>query len=639
MGTTEDATQLAEWTMGLARARELLIEEAKQSMPSGGAVQRQEILDALDDVLMGLVQQQPFHAWEALSGLENGQSDVSGISERAAQHLKKLSAQPAPASKQKDSAGAYARLASIFEGQIKLSQGKATLDWVLDADRALGQTPAELDSALSSMMVFMNRVARQPEIPSLLDAASTESLSPREQGNLRMMQKYVAEASATEASFDAKLTLASSRSGEAWKNAKDSGDFSLWLPHLETLLGLLRENATLLNKAKGSSGSLYEALMDFSTTNNGLSEAGVRAVLDPLNTKLPELITRIQAVQAEEDARLGSPVPLPDVSEDVKERVAARLVKAMGLPPEHSRIDTCPHAFCAGEWDDIRLTRFTGRDLAAVISDMFHEAGHGLYSHQLPRDMKYQPGGLYQSLWIHESQSTFWDRQIGHGKPFMKFLSNLLKEELPLGTYDPASIAPENLYRLLNRVTPSFIRTQADEVTYHAHIVLRDTLERDMLEGRLAPKDLPEAFNRKMKELLGITPSSDKEGCLQDVHWSTGKYWGYFPAYTMGEVAAAQLMATLRKEHPNVDEWIENGHFAPIAQWLREKVHHHGALMEGETIIQEATGKRLSPDDWLRYVEGKYLEGRERAPGSRVESVSAEHPQPATKGLAQGTDR
>lgn len=631
MSTTIDTNQLAEWTMGLARARELLIEEAKQSMPPGGAAQRQDILAAMDQVLGDLVQQHPHHVWQAATGLANGQSDATEISQRAAQHLQTLSAHSAPTPTPIDSSSAYARLSSIFAGQIKLWQGKAMLDWVLDADRALGQKPAELDSALSSVMVFINRVARQPEIPSLLDAASKESLSPREQGNLRMMRKYVAEANAMDASFVAKLKSASNRSGEAWKGAKEAGDFSLWLPHLEALLELQKDHATRLIEAKGSSGSIYEALMDFSTTNNGLSEAGVRAVLEPLNKNLPELITRIQAVQAEEDARMGPPTPLPEVSEEVKERVAARLVKAMGLPPENSRIDTSPHAFCVGEWDDVRLTRFKGRDLAAVISDMFHEAGHGLYSHQLPRNMKYQPGGLYQSLWIHESQSTFWDRQIGHSKPFMKFLNGLLKEELPPGTYDPASIEPENLYRLLNRVTPSFIRTQADEVTYHAHIVLRDQLERDMLEGRLAPKDLPHAFNQKMKELLGITPPSDKEGCLQDVHWSTADYWGYFPAYTMGEVAAAQLMATLRKEHPQTDALIEKGNFAPIAQWLKEKVHEHGALVEGEAIIAQATGKPLSPDDWLRYVEEKYLAGKERAPGSRVQEISTQTRQAEAK--------
>jgi carboxypeptidase Taq len=297
-------------------------------------------------------------------------------------------------------------------------------------------------------------------------------------------------------------------------------------------------------------------------------------------------------------------MPCPMQRLPPQRRVVQRLMKALGLEDNHIRLGESAHPFTCGQWDDVRITaRYSEKNMMPALMAIIHETGHALYSRALPKNWKDQPIGEPQSVWVHESQSLFWQNQVASGRDFMTFLSPILKDELGV---DGLAWSPENLYRLVTRVKPGLIRTEADEVTYPAHVILRHDLERKLIDGTLAPRDVPEAWGMGMRELLDVGVPDDAHGCMQDVHWPQGII-GYFPAYSFGALGAAQLMEKLKQDMPNISDHVRNGDFAPIRAWMTDRVHQYGSRYTGEELMNNATGKPLSAEAWLNHVQGRYL--------------------------------
>jgi carboxypeptidase Taq len=279
-------------------------------------------------------------------------------------------------------------------------------------------------------------------------------------------------------------------------------------------------------------------------------------------------------------------------------------MRVLGFDFEHGRLDISLHPFCGGVPDDVRITtRYNEDDFTQAVMAVIHETGHALYERGLPPAWRHQPVGQARGMSLHESQSLLMEMQASRSRQFIAFVAPLAREAV--GGNGPAW-DEGNLYRLYTRVKPDFIRVDADEVTYPAHVILRYRLERALIAGDMAVDDLPAAWNAGMKELLGIVPPSDREGCLQDIHWYDGA-WGYFPTYTLGAMTAAQLFDAACRANPQIPTSIGRGDFVPLLAWLREHVHGHGARLSNRELLTRATGRPLDPAVFKRHLETRYL--------------------------------
>lgn len=452
---------------------------------------------------------------------------------------------------------------------------------------------------LAALETECHALVSSPRVSRLLDRAeaNAQGLEDWQVANLREMRREREHAIATPQNLVSRLAKATSRAEVRWLEAKQKSDFSLFAPHLEEVINLTRDKAALLGKALNLSP--YDALID--EFSPGLTVKEIDAIFTTLGRRLPSLIQEAIDLQASRP-----PLELSGRIPPSKQRqLAVEIMKAMGFPFDRGRLDESEHPFTGGAPGDIRVTtRFVPTDPLSGLMGVLHETGHALYDVGLPEAWRGQPVGRDRGMAVQESQSLFLEMIIGRSRPFLKYLRPLL--EKIAGVSGP-EWEVENLYRLLTRVRRSLIRVDADEVTYSVHILLRYEIEKEIFAGELKVKDLPEAWNTRIQDRLGVRPTNDAEGCLQDVHWAVGSF-GYFPSYSIGAVIAAQLYESLRSERPELDEEIAAGHFSGLFDWLRQNIYSHGARLSTPELIQNATGKPLTASAWLRYAEGKYLE-------------------------------
>jgi len=371
----------------------------------------------------------------------------------------------------------------------------------------------------------------------------------------------------------------------------------VFAPHLEEVVHLVRDKAALLGQARGLAP--YDALVDGFTP--GISTADIDTIFKALSRKLPGLINEAIEVQADR-----APLPLVGKFSVARQRsLALDVLKALGFPFDRGRLDESEHPFTEGVPGDIRVTtRFDANDPFSGLLGAVHETGHAMYDLGLPQKWRDQPVGRDRGLALEESQSLMFEMNMCRSRAFVKYLKPLMEKYLQVSGPEWTE---ENLYRHLIRVKRSLIRMDADELTYPVHIMLRYELEKKILEGSLPVADLPEAWNAHLEQRLNIRPTTDVEGCLQDIHWAVG-HFGYFPSYVLGAVIAGQLLEALRSERPSLDAEIAAGQFGGVMDWLRDNVHGVGARLPVQELIKQATGKPLTAAAYLRYLETKYLE-------------------------------
>jgi len=279
-------------------------------------------------------------------------------------------------------------------------------------------------------------------------------------------------------------------------------------------------------------------------------------------------------------------------------------MEQIGFDFEHGRLDVSAHPFCGGTPDDVRITtRYDESDFARALMGVLHETGHALYQRGLPAQWRLQPVGRARGMAVHESQSLFLEMQVCRSRAFLTFAAPILRETF---ADDGPGWDADALHRRQICVKRSLIRVDADEVTYPSHVILRYRLERAMIAGDLVPADLPGAWADGLRQLLGIVPANDREGCLQDIHWYDG-VWGYFPTYTLGALIAAQLFEAAREAIPDVLVAIGRGEFAPLLGWLRERVHSKGSLLSTSELVENATGRPLGTASFERHLHDRYL--------------------------------
>lgn len=451
-------------------------------------------------------------------------------------------------------------------------------------------------AALAELASWMHSLQTDPALPAQIERATQEPLDGVQRANLREIKRAWAQANALPASLVERRQLATSRCEHAWRQQRGANDWRGFVENFKEVLAVGREEAQRLSDHTGLSP--YEALMD--RFEPGMTCTTVDQVFGAVRKWLPELITRVMAQQAQEPViRPAGPFPIQR-----QRHVCEQAMRLLGFDFEAGRLDISAHPFCGGTPEDVRMTtRFREDDFLGSLMGTIHETGHGRYEQNLPREWLGQPIAHARSMAVHESQSLSFEMQLGGHPGFARLLSPLLRQAFG----DQDAFEPSNLHRLLTRVQPGLIRVDADEVTYPAHIILRYEIERPLIEGDIQAEDIPQLWNQKMQELLGLdTRGNFRDGPLQDVHWPEGLF-GYFPCYTLGAMFSAQWFAAMRREMPTLDRDIEEGRLQPIFDWLYDHIWSQGSRWTTDELAIRASGEVLNPQHFHAHLHSRYL--------------------------------
>lgn len=392
-----------------------------------------------------------------------------------------------------------------------------------------------------------------------------------------------------------RLAMASTEAFSAWREAKERSDFSLFEPHLQRVFELKRQEAEEL----GYEDHPYDSLLE--EFEPGMKTATLQRLFGELR---PHLIEGVRQIVASPRFATLTDGPLEQEFEvEGQRRLARRLVDLVGFPGT-LRLDEGTHPFCsAASSHDVRLvTRYHPNELGTAIFATLHEAGHGLYEWHSPDRLEYTPLRGGASLGVHESQSRLFENLVGRSEAFWTWAFPQLAEVFPQQT---GGYSREDFYRAVNRVRPSLIRVEADEVTYSLHVILRFEIELALLEGVIEARDVPALWNEKIKDSLGLEVPDAARGCLQDIHWSDGLV-GYFPTYVLGNLIASDLWTRIQAELPTLEDDLARGHLQPLIGWLSERLYHQAARYTPEELLQRVLGHGIRSQPFLAYLQGKY---------------------------------
>lgn len=497
----------------------------------------------------------------------------------------------------------YERLVSRVKDVIVLGGIASVIQW--DTETKMPRGAFEQRSMQQSLLGRLDkRMATDPEIGVLLGRIEKdpglESLGEVQRRNLYLIRKEYDEKTKLPERLVADISRQEVISYQAWHKAKNAKDFSIFKPELERMLELKKEWANLLLDVKGVKNA-YDALIDIFEPK--FSQETITAVFDRLKAGLIPIFQKCVSSPSQPDSSLlKRRVPVA-----VQERLSKMAMEFIGYETGTStargRLDETEHPFTIGIYDDVRITtHYYEENFASSVFSVLHEGGHALYNQGIRRDWMYTPVGNNNSFGWHESQSRFIENIVGRSPEYCSYLLPRLKEaagatlsDLDLGKFVHA----------LNEVRPSKIRVEADEVTYSVHLILRFEIERDLLAGKISVGELPQVWNQKYSDYLGMKINDDAEGVLQDVHWSHG-YFGYFPSYAIGNIYSGHLLSKLNRDMPGWREGISKGSFAPVLGWLRDNVHSLGNLYDPLVMLKKVTGEEIDPGHFVRYLDEKY---------------------------------
>ena len=431
----------------------------------------------------------------------------------------------------------------------------------------------------------------------LAAAARSDELDPWQAANVELMQRAWRNARAVPKDLEMALSRATSSCEQIWRHARGRNDWQAVVDKLATVVDLTRQKAQALAAALRCEP--YDALLD--NYEPGLTRRDIDPLFDELRSALPPLIDQALGRQAQS-------VPLPGpFSVERQQALAHALMATAGFDFQHGLLGVSHHPFCGGVPDDTRITtRYNEADFLESMFAVLHETGHALYQQGLPKAWRGQLVGEAGGMALHESQSLTMEMQVCRGRAFLDFAAPLVQRQLLGAETTAAEWQPENLTRLAAKVERSYIRVEADELTYPLHVVLRYELETQLLDGKLNVADIPDAWDAAMSETLGLSTGTDfANGCMQDVHWFAGLI-GYFPTYTLGAVIAAQLYGAAREQIVGLDDAIRAGEFDVLLHWQRRNIHGRGSLLPTLDLVAEASGAKLASTAFLAHAQRRY---------------------------------
>jgi carboxypeptidase Taq len=496
-----------------------------------------------------------------------------------------------------DPKAAYQELVSLLHSTAVLGSCASVLSW--DEQTYLPPAGAELRAEQLAMLAGLTHErATSSRIGELLSELENSRLLAEDSDiavNVRESRRTYDRATKLPRRLVEELSRTTTLAQAAWVEARKTSDFATFRPWLENMVSLKREQAAALGFGDGVP---YDALLD--EFEPGACSREIATTFAPLRDELVKLVAEIQASTRRPDVDLlARRYPL-----EAQKRFAESAARAIGFDFQAGRLDIAPHPFCSGMGPgDCRLTtRYNEQHFPSAFFGVLHEAGHGLYEQGLNRAAFGTPLGETVSLGIHESQSRLWENFVGRSRAFWQHFFVPAQQAFPEALAD---VSLDAWYAAINDVRPSFIRVEADEVTYNLHIMLRFELEQPLIAGDLHPADLPGVWNESFEKFFGLTPPDDARGCLQDIHWSAGLF-GYFPTYSLGNMYAAQFYDAAERALGDLAALFARGEFRPLLDWLRRNIHSHGKRFRATELIQHVAGEPLSHRSLVSHLRRKF---------------------------------
>ena len=451
----------------------------------------------------------------------------------------------------------------------------------------------------SEMMAFLSKQSHSritdPEMGKLLDSLGSQNLTEEQAANVREIRRAYDKATKLPGELVEEKARHKSQALQVWQEARAENDFEKFKPYLEKTVELTCKTAEYY----GYDENIYDALLD-------IYEPGMTvAQLDPLFAGLREaIVPLVKAVGESPNQPDTSFLDIGKFTEEKQREFSLKVAESIGFDFDAGRMDTSTHPFCSGAGpNDVRFTtRYDEEFPFGCLYGVMHETGHGTYEQGLLHEHEGTPMGQAVSLGVHESQSRMWENMVGRSREFWHYY---IEEFKSCFNHLPSDLSVDTVHRAVNTVQPSLIRVESDEATYNLHIMVRYEIEKQLVNGNIKVGDLPEFWNSKMEEYLGVTPPNDTKGVLQDIHWSMGAI-GYFPTYTLGNLYAAQLLDAMQEEIGEVVRVVESGDWSPILVWLRNKIHLRGSAILPAELITEATGSPPLASSFLNQIEEKY---------------------------------
>ncbi len=490
---------------------------------------------------------------------------------------------------------AYKKLVEKYERIHYLSHMQSIVYWDQQSMMPQGSSEARA-KAMAEFGVILHEASVDKEIASLLDNAIGENLDSVQKASLKEMRRTYLKNTILPSTLVKAQSLAHSKCNHIWMEQRKRNSWKDFEPSLKEVIKLSKEEASI--RSELSALSAYDSLLDL--YEPGMRSKTLDAIFADVKTWLPELIQNI--VEKQKSQSFIKPQGIFEI--EAQKELSVKVMKHLGFDFNKGRIDISTHPFCGGVPEDVRLTtRYDKKDFVQSLMGTIHETGHASYEQGLPQDLLGLPVAEARSMGIHESQSLFYEMQMGRSPEFLKSIQPFIiesfgkKKELEL----------DNLVKIYSKVQPSLIRVDADEVTYASHVILRYEIERALINGQIETSDIPDIWNEKMEEALGLnTKGNYKDGCMQDVHWSEGIF-GYFPSYTLGAMYAAQQFNTVKKIHPKINESIEKGDLNQIKSWLKENIWSKASIYSTDELMTKATGEALNPKYFKAHLENRYL--------------------------------
>jgi carboxypeptidase Taq len=449
----------------------------------------------------------------------------------------------------------------------------------------------------SQLHLLHKELLLNKEFVGLVESAKKlESLSDSEKGIVRVLNKDITKQIKIPKELTEAESLERIRGNMIWRQAREKSDFMMYAPHLKYMIEIKKQIAEKIGYEKHP----YDALLD--TFEEELTVADLDKVFGVLTPRIQKVLKKLVDSGSPfcKESKLGkSKYDIQKVDELNRD-----ILTLLQYDMERFRIDLSTHPFTeAMGLNDVRITtRYEGTDFKKSISSTIHEAGHALYHLQCDQSLSVTPLEGGSSLALHESQSRFWENIVGRSLPFVQLIAPLIRKQVSF-----ANQATDNdLYVYFNNVKPDYIRVDADEVTYNLHIGIRYEIEKKIFGDELSVSEIPEFWNDRMEQLLGVRPTEDSQGVLQDIHWSSGLF-GYFPTYTLGNLVSAIIASKMRKDLEDYEEDIKKGNFKPIREWLRLKIHQHGSVYAPKVLLNNTFNEGYNPDYFVTYIESKYL--------------------------------
>jgi len=500
-------------------------------------------------------------------------------------------------------ASAYERLMGKAKEAFILQSAVSIIYWDMET-----KMPPRAITLRSQQLALLEQIGHKmvtdPEIGKILSLIRAhpgfDFLDEVQRRNIHLAQKEYDEMTKLPEELVVETARQRAVTIDTWKKAKAARDYAAFKPNLEKLFELRRRAAEILMDVKGTA-TTYDALLDI--YEPGMTADTVSRVFGELRPGLVEIIEKCRSAPKQPDASLlRRRLPI-EAQRKISEALSAFIGYDVVSKEAGGRIDETEHPFTTGYYDDVRITTHYYEDrFASSIFSVLHEGGHAIYDQDLPRDWLYQPVGVGCSMGFHESQSRFVENIVGRSR---EFWSHFLPELKGMTGDTLSDIELDGFVHAINRVEPSKIRVEADEVTYGLHIIIRFEIEQDLFAGRVTVDELPQVWNEKYREYLGVEVEHDSEGVMQDTHWAGGSY-GYFPSYTLGNIYGGQLLASMERDLPDWRSRIAAGSFSEVKQWMVEHVHRYGNLYDPADLIKVVTGEKLTIEPFLSYLDKKY---------------------------------